>query len=74
MELSEKRLKTIGHAIAVERERQGISQIKLATMLGYTNHAYLSRVECGKQMPSMEMIFELADILDVQVNYFFTDI
>lgn len=74
MELSEKRLKAIGHAIAIERERQGISQNQLATMLGLTNNAYLSRVECGKQMPSMDLIFELADIFDVQVNYFFTDI
>ena len=74
MELSEKRLKAIGHAIALERERQGISQIQLADMLGLTNNSYLSRIECRKQMPSIDLIFELADIFDVQVNYFFTDI
>ena len=74
MSQDEKRLKAIGTAIALARDRQGISQVRLAAMLGYTNHAYLSRVESGKQMPSLDMIFDLADILNVEVKYFFTEI
>ena len=74
MELNEKRLRTIGHAIATERNRQGLSQETLAAMVGLTSHSHLSRVECGQKPPSMDLIFSLADALGVEVHYFFIDI
>lgn len=74
MDLSEKRLAAIGNAIASERERQGISQAEFARMLGYTSHAHLSRVESGQRRPSLKTIFKAADILGVEVNYFFIGI
>ena len=74
MNLSEKRLRAIGHAIGAERQRQGLSQSQLATMIGLTNHSYLSRVESGQKPPSLQMVFDIADALDVEVKYFFTEI
>ena len=74
MDKNAKRLKAIGAAIAAKREREGISQADLARMLGYTNHAHLSRVESGKKAPSLDMLFDIADALDVHVGFFFTEI
>ena len=74
MEAKRKRLKSIGYALARERKRQGLTQTQLAAMVGISGHAYISRIENGKKAPSLDRIFQLADALDVSVNYFFTEI
>lgn len=71
MEAKEERLRVLGSAIARMRENRGLSQAELARRLGYTNHAHLSRVESGKKAPSIEMLFEIADALDVHLSCFF---
>ena len=43
-------------------------------MIGKTDHAYISRIECGKQAPSLDVLFDIADALEVEVKYFFTEI
>ena len=74
MSCKDDRLQKIGIAIAGERERQHISQSELSHMLGYTNHAHLSRVEGGKKAPSLDMLFRAADALGVQVSNFIADV
>lgn len=74
MELSKKRLKAIGTAIAQGRSLRGLTQERLAAMLGYTNRGHLSRVECGVYKPSLNMLFKIADIFEVEVKFFFTEI
>ena len=68
------RLEAIGTAIAQERQRQHMSQACLAMMLGYTNHAHLSRIERGVYKPSLNVLFKLADIFEVDVKFFFAEI
>lgn len=68
------RYRRIGAAIARCREEEGVSQAMLTRMLGFTSHSYLSRIEKGTQEPSLELIFDVADALDVDVKYFFTDL
>ena len=60
--------------MAQARNQEGISQTRMATILGYTNHSYLSRVECGKQKPSITMLFKVADVLEIEVKCFFAEI
>ena len=43
-------------------------------MLGYTNHAHLSRVESGQKAPSVSVLLEVADILEVPVADLFDDV
>jgi transcriptional regulator with XRE-family HTH domain len=64
-------LRTLGINISRIREEHNISQIEMAYMLGYTNHAHLSRVESGKTAPSIMVLLRIADILDVRVETFF---
>ncbi len=74
MELMTKRLRSIGHAVAQARIHNHLSQTTLAVMIGRSDHAYISRIECGKQAPSLDVLFDLADALEVEVKYFFTEI
>ncbi|MBR0403820.1 MAG: helix-turn-helix transcriptional regulator [Eggerthellaceae bacterium] len=41
-------------------------------MLGLTSHSHISRVECGKKTPSLNMLDALSEIFGVEMNYFFT--
>lgn len=72
MDVKTARLRALGVAIARERERQGLSQEQLSRMIGQTSHAHLSRIESGQKAPNLDMLFALADALDVRVGYFFT--
>lgn len=74
MKLSEKELMVIGARISTERKRQGLTQRRLATMLGYTSHSYLSNVERGKKKPSLNMLCELSEIFEVELEYFLTEL
>ena len=74
MDLNEETIRRIGEAIARRREEEGISQKALSRMLGYTSHSHLSRIEGGKKLPSVPLLVNLADVLDVDVGYFFADI
>lgn len=60
-------LRALGINVSRLREKRGISQKDLAVMLGYTNHAHLSRVESGQKAPSVSVLLEVADILEVPV-------
>lgn len=66
-------MKLMGRAIAEERKRQGLSQGQLAIMIGQTDHAYISRVENGKQAPSVVSISCMADALNVEMKHFFSE-
>ncbi|MBR3157644.1 MAG: helix-turn-helix transcriptional regulator [Atopobiaceae bacterium] len=66
-------LRKLGFTIARLREERNITQSELATMLGYTNPAHVSRFESGNKAPSMLILFEIADILEVSIKDFFSE-
>lgn len=43
-------------------------------MIGFSSHSHLSRIESGRKAPNMNVLFLLADALEVDVGYFFTRI
>ncbi|MBE6472885.1 MAG: helix-turn-helix domain-containing protein [Coriobacteriaceae bacterium] len=74
MDTNEERIRRLGATIARLREQEGISQAVLTRMLGYSSHSHLSRIENGEKAPSIVALFNIADALDVDVKYFFTDL
>ena len=60
-------LRALGINVSRLREKHGISQKELSVMLGYTNHTHLSRVESGQKAPSVSVLLEVADILEVPI-------
>ncbi len=59
--------KLVGQRLREARERAGLSQGKLA-FDGCTT-AYISRIEAGTRIPSLQILTELARRLDVSVDY-----
>jgi len=51
-----------GKRIAARREVTGISQRKLAPLLGVCN-SYLCHIEAGRRVPSIGFLYKLAAIL-----------
>ncbi len=64
----------LGNAIRKERQRQGISQRKLAQMTGSLSHSYIVEIEHGTKSIGFDTICAIADALDVKVSYFFMDL
>ncbi len=57
----------IGRFIAERRKAKGLTQMKLAEMLGITDRA-VSKWENGKSMPDCSIMLELCGILEINVN------
>jgi len=57
----------MGNKIRALRKEKGISQVGLARALKMSA-SYLSMVESGKRMPSVEMLILISEYLDVSVN------
>ena len=57
----------IGRFIAEKRKEQGLTQMRLAEMLGITDRA-VSKWETGRSMPDASVMLELCSILGITVN------
>lgn len=59
----------LGKFIRERREAQGLSQRKLAQMIGQeSSNSYVYRVEQGRVRLSLEQIIKIADALDTKVS------
>ncbi len=61
------RLNLLGLNIKKYREQKGLRQIDLAVALDCTGE-YITRVERGQKYLSLRRLFELADILEVDIK------
>ena len=50
------------------RFAKGLSQEALAERAGMVSHAHLCRLESGRKQPTVEMLFRLADALEVPAS------
>lgn len=65
--------KFVGSKIKYFREKQGLTQDKLAELLN-TSRQSVSRYETGERKANQDILFELAEIFNVNINDFFPDI
>ncbi len=63
----------IGERIRTRRLELGISQVKLAAMLGI-NRILIIKYERGNVNPRAENLPSLAEALQVPINYFFDEV
>ena len=63
-------MKEIGKRLRNLREGIGVSQEKLAKMLG-TTQSSINRYENGQTEPSVELFRKYADMFDVSMDYIF---
>ena len=68
--LGDKELEAMGNRIREAREKKGIKQIELALQLAIgKNQMY--RIENGKVPCKTEYLYEIAQVLDVSLDYLF---
>lgn len=48
------------------RKEKGISQIKLAKMIGVTQ-AFMSEIESGRKTPSLQVFFKICEVLEIEL-------
>lgn len=70
MDPNEKR-RTLGEAIRARREEQGISQARLALMVG-SSKSHIWRIETGRVGVGVDDLGRIADALDVTVASLFS--
>lgn len=61
---------TLGKKILLLREKKNIKQSELATLVGVTE-ATLSRYENDRRLPRGEILYKIAETLEVPLNYFY---
>lgn len=55
------------------RSRSGLTLKELASELGYSAHGYISELESGNKLPSLELVVKLADFFDVSTDQLLRD-
>ena len=61
------RKELLGAAIRKNREKQGLSQRKLALMIG-SNQTHIWQIETGKVSVGIELLCRIADIVSTKVR------
>lgn len=61
------RKERLGAAIRANRERQGLSQRKLALMVG-SNQTHIWQIETGKVSVGIDLLCRIADSLGIKVK------
>ena len=59
------KVKNFGLNLAKKREKMGISAYELSLRLG-KDATYINKIENGKVYPSVPMLFEIADALEIE--------
>ena len=64
---TDERRKRLGSRVKAQRERQGLSQRKLALMIG-SNQAHIWQIENGAVSVGLDVLCRLADALEMNVR------
>ena len=62
---------TLGQKLARLRQTRGVSSSQLAAKIGISR-GYLSRIENGRQVPSIVILDAIGQLFEVGLDYFFT--
>ena len=62
--------KSIGYVITEQRKAHGWAQKQLADLLGVTDKA-VSKWECNKSLPDVDLLAQLSEVLEIPVDELF---
>ncbi len=65
MSIQDEKLKLLGCQLKKLRKSKGFSQLNLSVKLGITRE-HLSKIERGVAYPSVKILFEITDILNIE--------
>ncbi len=69
----EQRIQRLGEKLRALREERGMSTRQLASQLGIRSAGYVSKLETGKQKPSLGLLLKMALFFDVSVDRLLRD-
>lgn len=72
MKTTNKRNKTLGFNIKVERLRKRLTQFTLAELVN-VSESTISLVERGLQTPSVFLVYDIARVLNIDINILLKD-
>ena len=67
-----KNYSSFGLVLRILRISKGLSQEELAARLGMNSNTHISRLESGAQTPNLDMVFRLAEALEVKASQIIT--
>lgn len=67
-----KNTNTFGKRLCKSRKEKGLSQKKLADLLGYKQHVTISNLESDRATPDIESLQKIAGILEVDLHWLIT--
>lgn len=71
--MKDERNKILGLNIKIERIRKGISQFELAEKID-VSVSTISLIERGLQTPSIFLVYDIANVLNININELLKDI
>lgn len=66
-------MQRFGEKLRTLRKRHGITQMRLATELGYTTNTYIGLIEKGKKTPSLAFVLRVAELFNVTTDQLVRD-
>jgi transcriptional regulator with XRE-family HTH domain len=61
-------MQRLGAKVRTLRRRRRMTLQELALALGLSSHSYVSEIERGKKVPTLEMIIKIADTFEVSID------
>lgn len=62
-----------GQKLKSLRNQHKMTQTNLAEKLGYLSHSYLSDIEKGKKVPTVELVLSVSRLFDVSTDQLLKD-
>lgn len=70
---TERRVMSFGAKLRALRYDRNLTQAELAKQLGLARQGYLSNLETGRKMPSLDLVVQIADLFGVTTEYILED-
>lgn len=66
-------MRRFGEKLAALRQREHMTQRMLAAAIGHVSATYISKLEHGKEEPSLKLVLKVAEIFNVSVDQLVKD-
>ncbi len=66
-------MQRFGEKLRTLRKRLGLTMVELAPQLGFTSQSYISELETGKKIPSLELAIKISRFFNVPVDQLVKD-
>lgn len=66
-------MQRFGQKLRTLRRHHGMTLKQLAVALGQTTHSYISEIETGKKLPTLEIVIHVARLFDVTTDQMLKD-